>query len=143
MISGVQADAFVEAQGAVGRLDIRKAVMRDIPPILDLINSYAARASCCRALSSRCRGHPRLHGSDAGHIAIGLRSAALLQPTVAEIRSLAVAGHAKTQGVGRKLVSALISEAQRSSWTLYSPSPMWNSSSRRWGLKWWSAARCR
>jgi amino-acid N-acetyltransferase len=31
---------------------------------------------------------------------------------VAEIRSLAVAQHAKTQGVGRKLVGALISEAQ-------------------------------
>ena len=33
-------------------------------------------------------------------------------PTVAEIRSLAVAEDAKTKGVGRKLVAALITEAQ-------------------------------
>ena len=43
MISSVQSDAFVEARGTGGRLTIRKAVMRDIPLILELINAYAAR----------------------------------------------------------------------------------------------------
>jgi len=113
MISGVQADAFVEAHGAPGRLDIRKAVMRDIPPILDLINGYAAKgimlprtefemSEAIRDFTVVFQG-PSLLGCGALHF---------YSPTVAEIRSLAVAGHAKTQGVGRKLVSALISEAQ-------------------------------
>src|SRR5205807_3351405 len=34
-------------------------------------------------------------------------------PTIAEIRSLAVHEHAKTHGVGRKLVAALAAEAER------------------------------
>ena len=55
MISGVQADAFVEAHGVGARLTIRKAAMRDIPPILELINGYAAKGSCFRAQSSKCR----------------------------------------------------------------------------------------
>jgi len=42
MISGVHEDAFVESQGAPP-LTVRKAAMRDIRPILNLINDYAAR----------------------------------------------------------------------------------------------------
>ena len=42
MISSVQADAFVEST-AGARLTVRKALMRDIPPILQLINGYAAK----------------------------------------------------------------------------------------------------
>ena len=43
MISSLQADAFVESPAASPRLMVRKAVMRDIAPILHLINGYAAR----------------------------------------------------------------------------------------------------
>jgi len=43
MISGLFAGSFVEASGSGQRLTVRKAVMRDIPRILDLINDYAAR----------------------------------------------------------------------------------------------------
>ena len=43
MISSLQADAFVECLEAAPLLDVRKAVMHDIPPILDLINGYAAK----------------------------------------------------------------------------------------------------
>ena len=42
MISSVRADAFEEALGP-SELTIRKAAMRDIPPILELINGYAAK----------------------------------------------------------------------------------------------------
>ena len=42
MISALHADAFVEPSAARGPLLVRKAVMHDIPPILDLINGYAA-----------------------------------------------------------------------------------------------------
>jgi len=44
MISSLQAEDFVESkEGARLRLTVRKAVMHDIPPILDLINGYAAK----------------------------------------------------------------------------------------------------
>ena len=113
MISGVQADAFVEAHGAVGRLDIRKAVMRDIPPILDLINSYAAKGVMLPRtefeMSEAIRDFTVV---TQGSSLLGCGALHFYSPTVAEIRSLAVAGNAKTQGVGRKLVSALILEAQ-------------------------------
>ena len=43
MISSVQADAFVPSHGKSARVQVRKAAMRDIAPILNLINGYAAR----------------------------------------------------------------------------------------------------
>ena len=43
MISAVRADAFVESRQPAKGLSVRKAVMHDIPPILDLINGYAAK----------------------------------------------------------------------------------------------------
>ena len=42
MISAVRADAFAEPASQL-RFTVRKAAMRDIPAILDLINGYAAR----------------------------------------------------------------------------------------------------
>src|SRR5471030_2947373 len=43
MISALRADAFVEPRGPDCGIVVRKAAMRDITPILDLINGYAAR----------------------------------------------------------------------------------------------------
>ena len=43
MISSVRADAFVPSGGKSARVVVRKAAMRDIAPILNLINGYAAR----------------------------------------------------------------------------------------------------
>ena len=44
MISSLHEDAFVESKsGSSLPLTVRKAVMHDIPPILDLINGYAAK----------------------------------------------------------------------------------------------------
>jgi amino-acid N-acetyltransferase len=112
MISSVQADAFMEAP-AVSGLVVRKAVMRDIPPILELINGYAAKgvmlprtefetSEAIRDFTVVMRDG-RLLGCGALHF---------YSPTVAEIRSLAVHEHAKTHGVGRKLVEALCVEAE-------------------------------
>ena len=47
-----------------------------------------------------------------GERLLGCGALHFYSPTVAEIRSLAVAEQAKTQGVGRKLVEALVKEAQ-------------------------------
>jgi amino-acid N-acetyltransferase len=114
MISSLQADAFVESQGRASLpLTVRKAGMRDIPPILELINGYAARgvmlprtefelSEAIRDFTVVTHGN-RLLGSGALHF---------YSPTLAEIRSLAVAEQAQTQGVGRRLVAALVEEAR-------------------------------
>jgi len=113
MISGVHADAFLEVPGSGGRLTVRKAVMHDIHPILELINGYAARgimlprtefemSESIRDFSVVTRGDELL-GCGALHF---------YSPTIGEIRSLAVHEKAKTHGVGRRLVESLIAEAQ-------------------------------
>jgi len=121
MISGLRADAFVEAPTAKGRLVVRKAVMHDIPPILDLINGYAAKGlmlprtefevseairdfTVVMLLGPPCQG--------LGDELLGCGALHFYSPTLGEIRSLAVHERAKTHGVGRKLVEALVEEAQ-------------------------------
>jgi amino-acid N-acetyltransferase len=113
MISGVQSDAFVDVRGPGSRLDIRKASMRDIGPILALINDYAAKGIMLPRtefeMSEAIRDFTVVTH---GETLLGCGALHFYSPTVAEIRSLAVAEMAKTQGVGRKLVGALITEAQ-------------------------------
>ncbi len=113
MISGVHSDAFVEARNPGARLTIRKAGMRDIPPILELINDYAARGIMLPRtefeMSEAIRDFTVVMQGDS---LLGCGALHFYSPTVAEIRSLAVAESAKTQGVGRKLIGALITEAQ-------------------------------
>ena len=118
MISALRADAFTEPGGPASALSIRKAGMRDIAPILDLINGYAARGimlprtefemseairdfSICEAESATPEN--RLMGCGALHF---------YTPQIAEIRSLAVREEAKSMGVGRKLVEQLVEEAR-------------------------------
>ena len=111
MISSVQADAFAESSGA-SRLTVRKALMRDIPPILALINGYAARGIMLPRtefeLSEAIRDFSVVYLGDKF---LGCGALHFYSPTIAEIRSLAVAEEAKTHGVGRKLVEALVEEA--------------------------------
>jgi amino-acid N-acetyltransferase len=113
MISGLQADAFVESPRWASRLTVRKAMMHDIAPILNLINGYAARGIMLARtefeMSEAIRDFTvvTLDGQLLGCGALHFYS-----PTTAEIRSLAVHEHAKTKGVGRKLVEALIAEAE-------------------------------
>jgi amino-acid N-acetyltransferase len=112
MISGVHADAFVDARSGGQALTVRKATMRDIRPILELINGYAARGIMLPRtefeLSEAIRDFTVV---TAGKELLGCGALHFYSPTVAEIRSLAVHEHAKTKGVGRKLVEALAAEA--------------------------------
>ena len=113
MISGLRADAFVESSTARGRLVVRKAVMHDIPPILDLINGYAAKGLMLPRtefeVSEAIRDFTAVSLDDE---LLGCGALHFYSPTLGEIRSLAVHERAKTQGVGRKLVEALVDEAQ-------------------------------
>jgi len=113
MISGVREDAFAEVLTPAAGLTVRKARMADIRPILNLINGYAAKglmlprtefemSEAIRDFSVVMAG-PDLLGCGALHF---------YSPEIAEIRSLAVHEHAKTKGVGRRVVEALVEEAQ-------------------------------
>src|ERR1700689_1764761 len=114
MISSLHADAFVErTSGTSLPLTVRKAVMRDIPPILDLINGYAAKGVMLPRtefeMSEAIRDFTVVLSRDR---LLGCGALHFYSPALAEIRSLAVAEHTKTNGVGRRLVKALVQEAQ-------------------------------
>ena len=113
MISSLHADAFVEP-GAPRRLTVRKAVMNDIAPILELINGYAAKGIMLPRtefeMSEAIRDFTVV--TDNGRL-VGCGALHFYSPTIGEIRSLAVHEHAKTHGVGRKLIEALVAEGQQ------------------------------
>src|SRR5215472_7733723 len=110
MISAVRADAFVA--GPDLPLAVRKAVMHDIPAILELINGYAARGIMLPRtefeMSEAIRDFTVVTHEDQ---LLGCGALHFYSPTAGEIRSLAVAEMAKTNGVGRQLVEALVAEA--------------------------------
>ncbi len=67
--------------GAPTTLEVHKASMRDIAPILELINSYAAKGIMLAAHGIRnVRAHPRFLGRLSGRPAGRLRRLALLYP---------------------------------------------------------------
>jgi amino-acid N-acetyltransferase len=114
MISSLQSDAFAESKnGAPLQIRVRKAVMRDIPPILDLINGYAVKGVMLPRtefeLSEAIRDFTVVMS---GSRLLGCGALHFYSPELAEIRSLAVAEEAKTYGIGRRLVRALVQEAQ-------------------------------
>jgi amino-acid N-acetyltransferase len=113
MISSVRADAFVPSQGKSARVQVRKAAMRDIAPILQLINGYAARGiMLARTEFEMSEALRDFSVATLDGELLGCGALHFYSPSIAEIRSLAVHEHAKTHGVGRKLVEALVAEAE-------------------------------
>lgn len=112
MISGVYADSFPETGAAGPALTVRKAVMHDIPHVLALINGYAAKGIMLPRtefeLSEAIRDFTVVWRGDEF---LGCGALHFYTPTIGEIRSLAVHEHAKTHGVGRMVVEALVKEA--------------------------------
>ncbi|HWC97342.1 MAG TPA: N-acetyltransferase [Candidatus Sulfopaludibacter sp.] len=113
MISGLFADSFVESPATGQRLTVRKAVMHDIPLILDLINAYAAKGIMLPRtefeMSEAIRDFIVVIQADE---LLGCGALHFYSPKVGEIRSLAVHESAKTKGVGRILIDGLVREAQ-------------------------------
>ena len=113
MTSELGADALVESPGSGSRLTVRKAVMRDISPILDLINGYAAKGIMLPRtefeMSEAIRDFTVV---TLDQELLGCGALHFYSPSIGEIRSLAVHEQAKTRGVGRKIVEALVLEAQ-------------------------------
>jgi amino-acid N-acetyltransferase len=112
MISGLTKDATIEHAGARPDLVVRKAVMRDIGPILQLINAYAAKGIMLprteMEVSEDIRDFSVILAADR---LVGCGALHFYTPSIGEIRSLAVAEDAKTHGIGRRLIEALVEEA--------------------------------
>ena len=91
MISSLQAEDFVESKdGGRLRLTVRKAVMHDIPAILDLINGYAAKGVMLPRtefeMSEAIRDFTVVLS---GEKLLGCGALHFYSPALAEIRSLA------------------------------------------------------
>lgn len=94
-------------------LDVRKASMRDIPKILELINSYAVKGIMLPRtefeMSENIRDFSVAYDGD---VLLGCAALHFYTPTTAEVRSLAVWPHLSRHGVGRSLVTSLEAEAR-------------------------------
>jgi len=102
----------VEVVADTERRIVRKATLRDIPALLELINGYAAQGSMLPRtefeISENIRDFSVVY---AGAQLLGCGALHFYTPVSGEIRSLAVAPHRKESGIGRFLVEALENEA--------------------------------
>ena len=93
-------------------LTLRKAAMRDIHPVLRLINSYAANGIMLPRtefdMSENIRDFSVVYSGDR---LVGCGALHFYTPTTAEVRSLAVDPNLKTHGIGRVIVEGLEREA--------------------------------
>lgn len=92
---------------------VRKAAMRDIPQMLDLINSYAANGIMLPRTEFEMSENIRdFSVAYAGDRLAGCGALHFYTPTSAEVRSLAVFPAGKRHGVGRAIVESLEAEAR-------------------------------
>lgn len=96
-----------------GPLPVRKASLRDIPNLLTLINSFAAKGIMLPRtefeLAENIRDFVVIEGD--GRL-VACCALHIYSPTAAEIRSLAVDPGWQSHGLGRKMVVALEDEAR-------------------------------
>lgn len=94
---------------------VRKAVIRDIPKILSLINSYAANGIMLPRtefeMSENIRDFSVVYDDEEAKL-LGCGALHFYTPTIAEVRSLAVLPEVKQHGIGRKVVEFLEDEAR-------------------------------
>jgi amino-acid N-acetyltransferase len=94
-------------------LEIRKALLTDIPALLELINAYATKGVMLPRTEFEMAENIRdfLVAFDAGRL-VGCGALHFYTATSGEVRSLAVDPTLKTKGIGRALVEALEEEAR-------------------------------
>lgn len=101
------------ATGGAGAVELRKAVMTDLPVLLRLINDNAAQGLMLQRSEFELAENLRdftvaaVDGQPVGCCALHFYTASM-----GEIRSLAVDPAARQRGIGRKLVEALVEEAR-------------------------------
>src|SRR3981081_1779422 len=113
MISSLTAESILEGSAGLP-LQVRKAGMRDIAPLLELINGYAAKGIMLPRtefeMSENIRDFSVIYSE--GNL-IGCGALHFYSPVVGEGRPLGVAPHWKTRGAGRHMVEALMDEARQ------------------------------
>jgi amino-acid N-acetyltransferase len=113
MLSALTEESVLDRRVSDPRMVVRKAVMHDIQPILELINSYAAKGIMLPRtefeLSENIRDFSVAY---AGNRLVGCGALHFYSPLIAEIRSLAVAPENRTRGIGWLLVEGLLHEAR-------------------------------
>src|SRR5439155_24554538 len=113
MISSLTSDAIAEYDGAELSLEVRKARMDDIAPLLRLMNDYAAKGIMLPRtefeMSENIRDFSVIYS---GPELIGCGALHFYSPVVGEVRSLAVDPKWKSHGIGRLMVQALVDEAR-------------------------------
>jgi amino-acid N-acetyltransferase len=93
-------------------LTVRKAAMRDIHPLLKLINGYASEGIMLPRTEFEMSENIRdFSVAYAGQQLVGCGALHYYTPTSGEVRSLAVEPSIKTRGIGRRVVEALEKEA--------------------------------
>ena len=113
MISALTADTVEYATTSNKNIEVRKASMLDIPPLLELINGYAAKGIMLPRtefeLSENMRDFTVAYD---GNRLAGCGALHFYSPAVGEVRSLAVAETHKKYGIGRLIVESLVYEAK-------------------------------
>jgi amino-acid N-acetyltransferase len=113
MLSALTADSVLERRAADHLVTVRKAAMHDIQPILDLINSYAAKGIMLPRTEFEMSENIRdFSVAYSGGKLVGCGALHFYSPVMAEVRSLAVEPDNRTQGIGLLLVEALVREAK-------------------------------
>lgn len=94
-------------------MQVRKARMRDIPAMLRLINDYARQGIMLpRTEFELSEGVRDFTVLVEGESVVGCAALHFYGPSIAEVRSLAVAPQRKGSGAGRQLMEALEEEAR-------------------------------
>ena len=112
MISSLTEETVREQANAGVQVELRKARMSDIAPVLQLINGYAALGIMLPRTEFEISEHIRdFSVAYSGGQLVGCGALHFYSPTTGELRSLAVDQSAKVHGVGRRLVESLVAEA--------------------------------
>jgi amino-acid N-acetyltransferase len=113
LLSALTEDSVLERRPADSLVTVRKAAMHDIQPILDLINSYAAKGIMLPRTEFEMSENIRdFSVAYSGGKLVGCGAMNFYSPVMGEVRSLAVAPDNRTQGIGLLLVEALAREAK-------------------------------
>ncbi|MEE8546875.1 MAG: N-acetyltransferase [bacterium] len=92
---------------------IRKAKMKDVPIVHELVNDYASRGEMlARSRSEIYEGLRDFFIAEEEGQILGCAALHINWEDLAEVRSLAVSETAQKRGIGRKLVEACIQEAR-------------------------------
>jgi amino-acid N-acetyltransferase len=113
MISSLTHESVVETVGSAIPLELRKAQMTDIAPLLALINGYAGKGTMLPRTEFEISENIRdFSVAYAGETLAGCGALHFYTPILGEVRSLAVDENLKAHGVGRRIVETLVAEAQ-------------------------------